>query len=159
MANSGNWFATGSTKGVVALYDLRSLSSALATFRRNGAGVEDLCFLDEGLGLAVATSDGLPFVAGLSDGGSDVKVAAELAGVDCDSVRSVRARARHVWCASDDGVVRKVAFVKYKTGIKCICTLIHMILINSVPDWQLYISLITMPHSTGTMGRQCILHP
>ena len=36
----------------------------------NGAGIEDLCFVDEGLALAVATSDrSLPFVAGLSAGG------------------------------------------------------------------------------------------
>lgn len=56
------------------------------------------------LGLAVATSDGLPFVADVS---SEVKVAAELAGVDCDPVRGVRTRGTDVWCASDDAVVRK----------------------------------------------------
>lgn len=106
-SGSGNLFAAGSAKGVLAVYDVRCLSSSLVTFRRNEAGIEDLCFvnLDGDGGLAVATSDGLPFVA---DARSDeVKVVAELAGVDCDPVRGVRVRGRDVWCASDDAVVRK----------------------------------------------------
>jgi proteasomal ATPase-associated factor 1 len=113
-SHSGNLFATGSTKGVVGLYDVRFLSSpsfsSLVTFRRNEAGIEDLCFMNldnDELGLAIATSDGLPFVAEVSSGGSQVKVGAELAGVDCDSVRAVRTRGRDVWCASDDAIVRK----------------------------------------------------
>ena len=43
---------------------------------------------DDELGLANATSDRLPFVADVSSGGSQVKVGAELAGVDCDPVRA-----------------------------------------------------------------------
>jgi hypothetical protein len=89
---------------------IRFLSFALVTFRQNGTGVGNLCFREEDLGLAVATSDGLPFVTGLSDWVSAIKVAAELAGVDCDAV-SVRARARHVWCASNDAVVRNLSLL------------------------------------------------
>ena len=113
-SHSGNLLATGSTKGVVGLYDVRFLSSSslssLVTFRRNEAGIEDLCFMNldnDDLGLAIATGDGLPFVAEVSSGGSQVKVGAELAGVDCDPVRAVRTRGRDVWCASDDAIVRK----------------------------------------------------
>jgi len=59
----------------------RSLSVPLVTFSRNEAGIEALA------GLGVATSDGLPFVAGLSgEGNVNVTVAAELAGVNCETV-------------------------------------------------------------------------
>ncbi|KAF8345036.1 WD40-repeat-containing domain protein [Amanita rubescens] len=103
-----NWFATGSARGVVSVYDFRSLSVPLATFSRNEAGIEDVSFTASGSGLGVATSDGLPFVAGLSgEGNVNVNVAAELAGVNCDAVRSVRVRDGEVWCASDDAIVRK----------------------------------------------------
>ena len=101
-----NWFATGSANGVISVHDFRSLGLPLATFRRNDAGIEDVSFNGSGSGLVVATSDGLPFVAGIS-GEGNVTVAAELAGVDCDAVRSVRVRDGDVWCASDDALVRK----------------------------------------------------
>ena len=69
---SSNLLATGSSKGVVGLYNVRFLSpslSSLATFRRNDSGIEDLCFMNldnDNLGLVIATGDGLPFVANVS---------------------------------------------------------------------------------------------
>lgn len=113
-----NLFVTGSTKGIVAIYDIRGLTSAgprpLGRFKRNSAGVEDIAFVtlnDSGegstgtIGLAIATTDGLPYIAGLQ--GEDPRVAAELVGVDCDSVRGVRVGNGSVWCASDDSIVRR----------------------------------------------------
>lgn len=107
--------ATGSASGLVSVYDIRTLENApVVSFRRNEASVEDLTFVtfsesspNSGLaniGLAVATEDGLPYVAEIHSQGPEVR--AELVGTDCDAVRFVRALGRDVWIASDDGVVR-----------------------------------------------------
>ncbi|KAL0953007.1 hypothetical protein HGRIS_007211 [Hohenbuehelia grisea] len=134
--------ATGNSCGVVNLYDLRSLgaiqngdaassSGLLASFRRNEAGIEDLAFTSlsnsdasrayPATGLAIATTDGLPYVADFSivipTESSDAaegtpypihaRVARELVGVDCDAVRCVRAVEGEIWHAGDDAVVRR----------------------------------------------------
>ncbi len=104
--------ATGSLKGIVTVYDTRSLQSPLVSFSRNTASVEDLIFLSPvgGIteaGLAIATEDGLPYIAGVRPEGPFVK--AELVGTDCEAVRCVRVRAGtgEVWTAGDDGIVRR----------------------------------------------------
>jgi proteasomal ATPase-associated factor 1 len=114
--------ATGSSNGMVTLYDVRSLSPSsspplLTSFRRNEAGISDLSFQyrHQRVGLAIATKDGLPYIASIIPEGPGVQT--ELVGVDCDpvaNIRVVRADAdgdggqeEEVWTASDDGVVRR----------------------------------------------------
>jgi len=99
---------TGSTDGVVTVFDTRQLSSPLTSFTRNRASIE-------GLGIrghtaetevVIVTEDGLPYVAGVRPDGPQVH--AELAGSDCDPVRTVRiAENGAIWTAGDDGVVRR----------------------------------------------------
>jgi proteasomal ATPase-associated factor 1 len=99
-----NLLATGSSKGIITVYSTLSLSSPLTSFTRNGASIESLAFIRAGTGLAVATDDGLPFIAGI---GSDKPTTqAELIGGDCEGVRVVRSKEGEVWTAGDDGVVR-----------------------------------------------------
>ncbi|RPD64431.1 WD40 repeat-like protein [Lentinus tigrinus ALCF2SS1-7] len=114
--------ATGSASGLVSLYDVRTLGHGpVVSFRRNEAPVEDLAFVKladapfslassesaeaSEVGVAVATEDGLPYVAEVRPSGPRVR--AELVGTDCDAVRLVRAVGRDVWTAADDGVVRR----------------------------------------------------
>jgi len=113
-----NLLATGSSKGLVTVYDTRSLGSPLTSFRRLETSIESLAFIKRSrenesvVQLAVATSDGLPYIADVIPEGPMVN--AELVGVDCDPVRNVTAREENgrfdVWCASDDGIVRRYAF-------------------------------------------------
>jgi proteasomal ATPase-associated factor 1 len=127
---SQHLLASGSSDGVITIYDVRSLSSPLTSFRRNDANVTDLEFALPSLsqdtnnidkdgydvGLAISTSDGLPYVANLIPEGPGVK--AELVGVDCDPVKSIRVRGggvtgnteMEVWTASDDAIVRRYVF-------------------------------------------------
>ena len=66
--------------------------------------------------MAVATSDGLPYVATIGPDGS-IR-ADELVGVDCDPVRQVKVRqfgesagaGQEIWTASDDSVVRRYTY-------------------------------------------------
>ncbi|KAI0766944.1 WD40 repeat-like protein [Trametes elegans] len=123
--------ATGTAAGLAAVYDARALGDGpLATFRRNEAPIEDVAFVDlsgtrfdlassasaaegaeadapAGVGLAIATEDGLPYVAEVRPSGP--RVWAELLGTDCDAVRFVRVVGRDIWSAADDGVVRRYA--------------------------------------------------
>jgi proteasomal ATPase-associated factor 1 len=109
--------ATGSVNGVVTVYDTRSLASPLLRFQRNTASVEDLTFVMSptsgnanvtDIGLAIATSDGLPYIANIRPEGVSVK--AELIGTDCDGVRCVKVgEDGAVWTAGDDGIVRRYA--------------------------------------------------
>ncbi len=106
-----NLLATGSDTGTVTLYDTRALGTPLTAFRRLDTAVADLAFVaaGAGVGLAVATSDGLPYVASVVPEGPAVH--AELVGVDCDPVQNVTVRRdgnrTDLWSASDDGVVRR----------------------------------------------------
>jgi len=114
---SDHLLATGSSNGVVTLYDTRSLDTPLTSFRRNDAGIDDLAFVSNlgadperhEVGLAIATVDGLPYVASIIPEGPGI--AAELIGVDCDPVRQVKVRGTNrkmeIWSASDDAIVRK----------------------------------------------------
>ncbi|TRM57505.1 WD40-repeat-containing domain protein [Schizophyllum amplum] len=113
IAAHGHVFAMGSSRGVVALYDRRRPDVPLAEFARNegeGAAVESLVFLDDGR-LAVATADGLPFIASLNiaagSRSEDPTVERELIGADCDAVRCLSWRAGELWAGGDDGVVRR----------------------------------------------------
>ncbi len=117
-----NLLATGSASGLVSIYDTRSLGEEpVVAFRRNEAPVEDLEFVNVAnapfslggssaadvadVGLAIATEDGLPYVAEVRPSGPRVR--AELVGTDCDAARFVRAVGNEVWSAADDGVVRR----------------------------------------------------
>ncbi|KAF8153750.1 WD40-repeat-containing domain protein [Crassisporium funariophilum] len=108
---SHNLLATGSASGIITLYDTRSLGTPLTSFSRLETVVEDLAFLQNGsaVGLAIATADGLPYVASVIPEGP--AVSAELVGVDCDPVRRIRVRdnsgRKEIWSASDDGIVRR----------------------------------------------------
>ncbi|PPQ76024.1 hypothetical protein CVT26_005553 [Gymnopilus dilepis] len=111
-SQSSNLLATGSAKGLVTIYDTRSLAMPVTSFKRLETSIEDLSFVHRSNGevaLAVATSDGLPYVASVVPEGP--AVSAELVGVDCDSVRNVTVRSdggtSEIWFASDDGVVRR----------------------------------------------------
>ncbi|KXN87837.1 Proteasomal ATPase-associated factor 1 [Leucoagaricus sp. SymC.cos] len=117
--------ATGASDGVVTIYDVRSITAPLTLFRRNEASISDIEFAPQSpstssidgegynVGLAIATTDGLPYIASLIPEGPGVQ--AELIGVDCDPVRNIRVRAGsgdyrkklEVWSASDDAIVRR----------------------------------------------------
>jgi proteasomal ATPase-associated factor 1 len=80
----------------------------LTSFSRLETVIEDLAFVQTGassVGLAIATSDGLPYIADVLPEGPMVN--AELVGADCDPVRNLKVRLRDVWSASDDGIVRR----------------------------------------------------
>ena len=84
--------ATGSSAGVVTVYDTRSLASPLTSFARMKGEIEDIAFVSPEKGvvsLAIATSDGLPYVASVLPEGPGVW--AELVGVDCDAVSLLEA--------------------------------------------------------------------
>jgi proteasomal ATPase-associated factor 1 len=111
-SQSTNLLATGTSRGLVTLYDTRNLASQLTSFSRLETVIEDIAFVQNGessVGLAIATSDGLPYVASVLPEGP--MVSAELVGVDCDPVRNLKARLNgnnmEVWSASDDGIVRR----------------------------------------------------
>lgn len=125
---STHLFATGSSTGLLSVYDIRVLpspgsssasrSGSLFTCRRNEAQLESLSFLppttssnSDEVHLAIAPADGLPYTLSVRPEGPIISE--ELVGYDCDPVRCVRVveglsgekRAR-VWTGGDDGVVR-----------------------------------------------------
>lgn len=105
-----NLVATGSGRGIVTVFDTRSMAAPLVSFSRNSASIEDIAFITSpggDIGLAVATEDGVPYVANVRPEGPSVR--AELIGTDCDAVRCIRAGPEEgvVWSAGDDGVVRR----------------------------------------------------
>jgi proteasomal ATPase-associated factor 1 len=111
---SSSLLATGSSSGVVTLYDIRSFTNALTSFTRMESEIENIAFVSQHNGsgsvsLAIATSDGLPYVASIVPEGPAIR--AELVGSDCDAVKHVATRNREnrtdIWSASDDGVVRR----------------------------------------------------
>ncbi|KAJ6567063.1 WD40-repeat-containing domain protein [Mycena capillaripes] len=98
--------ATGSSKGIVEVFDTRALGTPLRSFTRGEAGVADLKLAEDGQSLLVSTDDGLPFVAQIATD-SPTRIGAELIGADCDPVRIICAVGRDIWSAADDGVVRR----------------------------------------------------
>lgn len=119
-SNDHHTLATGTNTGLVALYDVRSLSTPLTSFIRQEGEILDIAAFTSGtsktLGLAVATSDGLPFVARIEPDGTIS--ADELIGVDCDPVRQVRVLSggiegqddHEIWLSSDDSIVRRYIY-------------------------------------------------
>ena len=102
--------ATGSSTGIIRVHDTRSLPRPLVSFQRNNASIEDVAWMSfpgGDVGLAIATEDGLPYVAHVRPEGPSV--CAELVGPDCDAVRCVRVHGETgaIWTAGDDGVVRR----------------------------------------------------
>ncbi|KAG5635647.1 hypothetical protein H0H81_010534 [Sphagnurus paluster] len=110
----------GSSRGVVSVWEVGDAPAAklIVSFARGEAGVEGLAFLPSGEGgelrIAVATADGLPYVASMV--GAEVRVHCELVGGEVDPVRVVRVRTAvahegkavsDVWTAGDDAVVRR----------------------------------------------------
>ncbi len=113
-SQSSNLLATGSASGIVTIYDTRSLITPVTSFSRMQTGIEDLSFVSRNngsgdVGLAIATSDGLPYVASVVPEGPTTS--AELVGVNCDAVRHISVRCHEnrmeAWSASDDGIVRR----------------------------------------------------
>ncbi|KAF5329606.1 hypothetical protein D9619_009407 [Psilocybe cf. subviscida] len=106
--------ATGSARGTVCVYDVRALAAPVTSFRRLETAIQDLVFVHRTNGavdLAVATSDGLPYVASVVPEGPAVR--AELVGPDCDPVKNVVVRSAteggrlELWSSSDDSIVRR----------------------------------------------------
>lgn len=106
--------ATGSARGTVCVYDIRTLTVPVTSFRRLETAIQDLVFVHRpggAIDLAVATSDGLPYVAGVVPEGPTVR--AELVGPDCDPVKKVIVRSTpeggnmELWSSSDDSIVRR----------------------------------------------------
>ncbi|KAJ6630383.1 WD40-repeat-containing domain protein [Mycena sp. CBHHK59/15] len=105
-SSDNHLLATGSSKGIVEIFDTRALTAPVGSFTRSEAGIADLVFAADGESLLVSTDDGLPFVARVR-ADSPAEVVAELVGPDCDPVRSLRVVEKDVWSAADDGVVRR----------------------------------------------------
>ncbi|KAF8987771.1 WD40-repeat-containing domain protein [Cyathus striatus] len=111
-SHSRNLVGTGTERGLVTIYDSRSLSSPLTSFYRSEGGITGLDFVlhdsgNEG-GLGISTADGLPYIANLTPSAG---VKGEVVGTDCDPVRHVVRRVvscrEEVWCTGDDGIVRR----------------------------------------------------
>ena len=100
--------ATGSRKGIITVYDTRQISAPLFSFQRSEASVEDMVFVPaEGneVRLAIASADGLPYVASIRPEGP--QVVEELVGYNCDPVRNIRIAGTNLWTTGDDGIIRK----------------------------------------------------
>ncbi|KAF8815255.1 WD40 repeat-like protein [Phlegmacium glaucopus] len=114
-SDSHNLLSTGSSSGIITVYDTRSLGTPLTAFSRLETVVEDLAFIynNSGVGLSIATADGLPYIASVVPEGP--AVSAELVGGDCDPVRNITIRdnngRKEVWSASDDGIVRRYIYM------------------------------------------------
>jgi proteasomal ATPase-associated factor 1 len=109
-APDSDLLATGSSNGVAAIYDTRSLSDPFTSFTRSTSSIEDLAFMastsdtSASYQLAVATADGLALIAQVGPNGTSVE--GEIVGGDCDAMRFVKVVEANVWTACDDGVVR-----------------------------------------------------
>ncbi|KAF8512950.1 WD40-repeat-containing domain protein [Hysterangium stoloniferum] len=108
MALTDHILATGSRAGVVTIYDTRQLSDPLFSFQRNGASVEEMAFVpttDAEVRLAIASADGLPYVASIIPEGPEV--VEELVGYNYDAVRCVKVTNGSIWTTGDDGLIRR----------------------------------------------------
>ena len=126
--------ATGSQHGIVALFDTRYLpapstssgtsssssAAVLLSFQRSNASIDDLLFvpptaysaIETHPHLLVAPADGFPFRASVHPNGP--RVVEEYIGFADEGVKVVRMTRRDgagvlgdVWCAGDDGIVRR----------------------------------------------------
>ena len=109
IAVQGGAMAVGSSDGVVRLWDLRALDAPRAAWKRGGAGVSGVAFLDSKEGgeeaVVVGSEDGLPYVTAVHD--REARVRAELVFGDVEAVRCVRVEGDEVWMSGDGGVIRK----------------------------------------------------
>lgn len=132
--SSSHLLATGSAKGIVSLFDTRflpassssfailpsvggqSAGTALFSFQRSNASIDDLAFVSLAAGethphLLVASADGFPYRASVHPDGP--RVVEEYVGFADEGVKVVRSRRKEdgsgddVWCAGDDGIVRR----------------------------------------------------
>lgn len=129
-----NLLATGSTSGIVKLFDPRSLDSTsgsgsgkdetlITSFKRSDSSVDDLTFIPppssvtsapSSASLLVATGDGFPFCASVSSASEKVvSVKEEYAAHADEGVRAIRylsggeGEQGDIWTAGDDRIVRK----------------------------------------------------
>ncbi|KAF9008182.1 WD40 repeat-like protein [Hymenopellis radicata] len=84
--SEGASLAIGDSRGLVRVFDVRSLERPVA----HVSATEDLTWIDKNR-LAVCTSDGLPYVASLGEDGN-VEVDGEIVGPDCYATRRVCTR-------------------------------------------------------------------
>jgi WD40 repeat protein len=118
--NTGQYqILSGTTNGVLTLYDQRTLSSiinegdvnvmpTLANWKRNGATINDVKFIDDKSSeVIVATSDGTPYRLGLDHGGIP-HVIDEYCGWDVDNVEAIAFdHNNRVWLAGSEGNARQ----------------------------------------------------
>ncbi|KAF8587734.1 WD40 repeat-like protein [Ramaria rubella] len=100
--------ATGSRAGVVTIYDTRQLATSLFSFQRNSASIEDIVLVpasNNEVHFAVASADGLPYVASIRPEGP--QVIEELVGYNCDAVRGIKTTGGNLWTVGDDGLIRR----------------------------------------------------
>ncbi|KAF9008176.1 WD40 repeat-like protein [Hymenopellis radicata] len=114
--SEGASLAIGDSRGLVRVFDVRSLERPVAQWKRGAGGsvsaTEDLTWIDKNR-LAVCTSDGLPYVASLGEDGN-VKVDGEIVGPDCYATRRVCTHdgGAQMWTAADDGLLGDMRFGK-----------------------------------------------
>jgi proteasomal ATPase-associated factor 1 len=118
--SSSQLLATGTTAGVVEIYDTRQLPSSspsnlLCGFKRSDASIDDLLFTDSSRAppsLLVATGDGFPFRVSISELSDGPRVVEEYAAHADEGVRVIRTRLIvngefDIWTAGDDGLARR----------------------------------------------------
>ena len=126
--SSSQLLATGTTAGVVEIYDTRQLPSSssspsnpLCSFKRSDSSIDDLLFTDSSRAppsLLVATGDGFPFRVSISELSDGPQVVEEYAAHADEGVRVIRTRHRQyivndrqgefdIWTAGDDGLARR----------------------------------------------------
>lgn len=99
----GNHLITGASNGDTVLYDVRNLSSAVLSWKRNGACVTDVKLTNDDA-VIVATDDGMPYRARLH---GDLAVTDEYIGWEVDHVDKVNLDQKgRVWLAGAQGVIR-----------------------------------------------------
>ena len=129
--SSSQLLATGTTTGVVEIYDTRQLPSSsrsssspcnpLCSFKRSDSSIDDLLFTDSSRAppsLLVATGDGFPFRVSISELSDGPRVVEEYAAHADEGIRVIRTRLRQdivddrqceldIWTAGDDGLARR----------------------------------------------------
>jgi proteasomal ATPase-associated factor 1 len=116
-SQQSNLLVAGCSNGVTLMHDVRMLSSnlgsqggitdnrsLLATWRRNGAAINEVRLMDNAKEAIVCTADGMPYRVDLQQ---SPRVVEEYNGWDLDNVQcsAIDAR-RRVWLAGAGGVIR-----------------------------------------------------
>lgn len=123
-STSSNLLATGSSSGLVTVYDTRNLPSSasgnlstsplapLLAFKRSDSAINDLEFISGSSSLLVATGDGFPYRVSIASNGI-AEVEEEYAAHDDQGIQVIRLssavgdKGASVWTAGDDGIVRR----------------------------------------------------